>query len=861
MKCDQESLHRDIQSAIQSNMHGDVPALQDLAKQAMVNECYKCLLVIDVPDELNSELNIALRRKLYLTFPNTTIMVISPFIDMAKMEGNLDEQEKVVHVFKTDKRDISEMIKESVESKPILTYNVLDRIANDNVNDIRWERFSNDPFLISLLLFSQNTPSEDESITQFMTNTINQLLRNGVKNGALSVDSTKQFLVDTSRNETLQKFVNQYETVSQYLPKLLILGLIAFQNLTGEHDNKEPPNGLDEYERKTAIRVGVKVGLLRKTDNESSIDFLHDIFQDLFAALWTVEREKFKEFVDVTCTSLQHVSSHAQYLTFLAGLDPKLGPVIAQHIADLCDKDDRILEYRRTVGVSPVVAEMNNILKGISKETPHIDGNCPYEHSAFVLSDIVIAQQNRYSNLDHLNHAVKEAIISFYLDDVPMEWRLYSGSDAFITFLHQCANIQKLALTCEALEIIQKSGTNDLLPSLDVLHVQGDWSYPSLQVDWLVLRNVTSLSLCKITFSSDEDTKRVERYIESSQSLKELQLEQIYSEEGMNIRVNSHLKALTLKDVSLAEIDIKIVSSLESIVINSLKCSDADVLKIISYIQETNIIKACDIDFPETKVSTDIQISQCDFLRHLRFQSFNTNDTRLTRISETLPHLTVCNLHDISIDGSVCRTFETVLHFASALEVLEIDNIKTECMSVDLCKNSQLRSLIVRECPVVKLLFCTKSLKILEIYRIVFPTKHELSTQLKSIPGNDSDVGCMTIKHEHVSLDIPNSGVLKVLKLNFLGFKICDIQINVDQLETITMQNMKPENVACVQIENIVKRARKAKYCTLSFQTSDRIPKVNLLNYIYLQSLDITNITNISVCPWNIRMLRSCMCN
>ena len=60
MKCDQESLYRDIHSAIQSNLYSNVPALQDLAKHAMVNGKYKCLLVIDVPEELNLELNVAL---------------------------------------------------------------------------------------------------------------------------------------------------------------------------------------------------------------------------------------------------------------------------------------------------------------------------------------------------------------------------------------------------------------------------------------------------------------------------------------------------------------------------------------------------------------------------------------------------------------------------------------------------------------------------------------------------------------------------------------------------------------------------------------------------------------------------------
>ena len=857
MKCDQGPLCHDIHSAIQSNMYSNIPTLQDLANQAIVNENCKCLLVIDVPDELHLELKIALRTNFGLTFPNCTIMTISPFIDMAKIKGTLGEQEKVVHVYKKDKHDISEMIKESMKSKAKSTDNVLNQITNDNINDIRWERFSNDPFLLSLLLFSQQTPNVDDSITQFIINVIDHLLQNGFKNGTLSVNSLKQFLVDTPRNETLQRFINKYETVSKYLPILLTLGSIAFQNLTGKHKIKESSNGLHEYRKRAAIGVGVEVGLLRKTANESPIEFLHDIFQDMFAALWTVEREMFKEFVDTSLTSLQHMLSYAQYLTFLVGLDPKLGPIIAQHMVVLCNKDDRISEYRQTLGVSPVVAEMNNIWKRISMEASHIDRNCPDQHSILVLSDVLQAYQNKYSKLDHLTHAMKEAIISFYLDDATMEWRSYSGSEVFVTFLQQCSNIQKLALTCEALDIFQKKGTNNLLPSLLVLHVQGEWSCSRMSVDWLVLKNVTSLSFYGIKFSSNDDKRRVERYIESLQSLKELQLKKIDSKEEMNIRVSSHLKALTLKNVSLAEIDIQIVSSLELIVIHSLKCRHRVVLKMI---QETKILKECDIDFPKTELDTDIQILHCKFLKRLCLFSSYTKVIRLTLISEILPHLTVCNLHNISIDDSVCRVLETALHAASSLEVLKIYSIKTEWMSLDLCNSMKLRSLTIRNCPVVQIIFCTISLEILDIglsNKLANPTKHLLNTETEIIHGKHKDVGCMTIKDEYVSLDISNSSTLKVLELNFLGGLILwDIHINVDQLETITIQNVRLESASCAQMENIVKRTRKVKYFTLSVQTSDRIPRVNLMNCIYLQSLDITNITNVSICPWNIRTQR-----
>ena len=848
IKCDQESLQRDIHSAIRSNLYRDVPALQGLAKQTLMNENYKCLLVIDVPEELNLELNVALRAKFCSIFPNATIMMISPFIDMKNIEEKLDEHARVVHVYKKDQHDLSEMIKEYMKSKSKSADNVLNQIANDNVNDTRWKRFSNDPFLISLLLFSHHTPSGDESIIQFMTNTLNQLLRNGIKNGALSVNSTKQFLVDTKRNETLQRIIDQYETVSQCLPILLTLGLIAFQNLTGEHTIKEPSNKREKYHRRDVISVGVKVGLLRKTASESSIAFLHDIFQDWFAALWTVEREMFKEFVDASLTSLQHLPSHAQYLTFLAGLDLKLGPIIAQHIADLCDKDNRILEYRHTLGVSPFVSEMNNIWKGIWEETSLTNGDCQDQYSTLVLSDVVQA----YENLDHLPPAKKEAIISFYLDDVTKERITYSRLEALVTFLQQCPNIQKLALTCQAVEIIKKSGTTDLLPSLHVLHVQGHPPYNSLPVDWLVLQNVTSLSLCRITFSSDEDKRRVECWIESLQGMKELRLEDIDSAKKLRVRVKSHLKALTLKYVSLEEIYIQIVSSLESIVIYSLKCSDREVLKIISYIQETTIIKECDIVFPDTV----IQMIHCKFLRHLRLTSFYSNSIHLTRISETLPHLTVCNLNRITLDDSVCRALETALHSASSLEVLEIRNINTEWMSVDMSNSTKLRSLTIRQCPLVHLLFCTNSLKILDMSGKVFHTKQVLTTESKSVHSSDKDVGCMTIKDKHVRLDISNSCKLNVLQLTFVPFKISDIQINVDQLETITMRIMELDSVACAQLDNIIKRARKVKYCSLDFKTSGRIPRVNLLNCVYLQSLDTRNITNISVCPWVIRKLK-----
>ena len=856
MKCDQGSLRRDIQSTIQSNLYSNIPALQGLAQQAMVNENYKCLLVIDVPEELNLELNVALRAKFCSIFANATIIIIFPFIDMVKVGGKLDEHERVVHVFKTDKRDISEMIGDSVYSKPISTYNVLDRIAIDIVNDIRWESFSNDSFLISLLFISQQTPSEDDSITQFMTNTTNQLLQNGVKNRALSVDLTKQFLVDTKRNETLQRFINQYETISQYLPILLTLGLIAYENLTGEHKSKEPTNKLDEYQRKIAIRVGVQVGLLRKTENESSTEFLHDIFQDFFAALWTVEREMFKEFVDESCKSLQHVSSKVQYLTFLVGLDQRYGPVITQHIADLCEKDDRISEYRQTLGVSPVVAEMNTVWIRISMEKSLTNGKRSDQHSALVLSDVEHAYQNRYSNLDHLTAAMKEAIISLYLDDVTINLMSYSGSDAFVTFLQQCPNIQKLALTCEALDIFQKKGTNALLPSLHVLHVQSCRRYDSLPVDWLVLQNVTSLSLCRITFSSHKDKRRFECFVESLKSLKELQLEEIDPEEEMSVRVSSHLKSLTLKIVSLAEIDIQIVSSLESIVVDTVKCSDTEVVKIISYIQETNIIKECDIDFPMILVRTDIHMLLCKFLRHLRLKSSSRIDTRFTRISETLPYLTVCYLSRLILKDSACRVLETALYSASSLEVLKIDNIKTEWMSVDLRNSIKLRSLTVHECPVVQMLFCTKSLEIIDIDRRVYHTKQVLNSESKIIHDIDKNVGCMTIEDKHARLNICNSGVLKVLKLDCLGLKICDIQINVEQLETITMKHFGLDDTAYVQLENIMKRARKVKYCTLHFQSCDRIMRVNLLNCVYLQSLTITDITNVSFCPRSVRTLR-----
>ena len=856
MKCDKESLQHDTHSAIRSNLYSNIPALQDLAHQAMVSENYKCLLVIDVPDDFDLELNIALSTKFYSTFLNSTIMIISPFIDMAKIEGKLDKHERVVHVYKKDKHDISDMIKEYVKSKQKWADNVLNQIANDNVNDIRWERFSNDQFLLSLLLFSQHTPSVNDSITTFIISVIDYLIQNSVKNGAVTVDS-RQFHVHTKRNENLQRFIIQYANFAKFFPVLLTLGSIAYQNLTG-HKTKEPLNGTDEYQRTAAISIGVNVGLLRKTDNESSIEFLHDIFQDVVAALWTVERDTFKECVDTNLTSLQHVPSYAQYLTFLVGIDPKLGPIIAQHMVVLCNKDNRLSEYRQTLGVSPVVAEMNNIWKGIWEEMPFTNEDCPDQYSALVLSDVVQAYQNKYSKLDNLTPAIKEAIISFYLDDVTMEWISYSGSGAFVIFLQQCPNIQKLALTCEALEIIQKSGTNDLLPSLHVLDVRNRRRYPSLPVDWLVLQNVTSLSLYRITFSSHKDKRRFECFVESLKSLKELQLEEIDPEEEMSVRVSSHLKSLTLKIVSLAEIDIQIVSSLESIVVDTLECSDTEIVKIISYIQETKVIKVCDIDFPMRKVRTDIHMLHCKFLRHLRLMSSKTNDIRLTRISETFPHLTVCYLHDITIDGSVCRALETALYSASSLEVLDIDNIRTEWMSVDLSNSAKLRSLKIRQCPVVQMLFCTASLKIIDIdlsNRIVHHTEHVLNTKTENIHGKDTNVGCMTINDKHVRLDISNSSTLNVLKL-YLGFKISDIRINVDQLDTITMLNIELEGEAYAQLENIIKRVRKVKNFELNFQTSDRIPRVNLLNCVDLQRLELRNITNASICPWIIRSLR-----
>ena len=204
MKCDQGSLRHDIRSAIQSNLYSNIPALQELAKQAMVNEKYKCLLVIDVPDELDVELNITLRTNFSLALPNTTIMMICQFIDMVKVGGKLEEHERVIHVFKKDKHDTSETINDSVKSKPKPTETVLHQIANGKLKDIRWEKFSNDPFLLSLLLYSQHTPNVDDSITRFIINAIDHLLQNGVKNGAVSVDS-RQFHVDTKRNEKSTK--------------------------------------------------------------------------------------------------------------------------------------------------------------------------------------------------------------------------------------------------------------------------------------------------------------------------------------------------------------------------------------------------------------------------------------------------------------------------------------------------------------------------------------------------------------------------------------------------------------------------------------------------------------------------------
>ena len=854
MQTNLESLQNDIVSTVHRTLYKGIPVLRDMAFEVLRDENGTSLLVIDIPDCIDSpEQLLQTIRITENGFSHCIIMIISPFIQKAGLKDRINYNDRYVDIFRKESSDIVATARK-LAGKDLTIQRILSEIANPTSSAMASAGFGCDPFFISLLISTSNRCNVDYSITQLFVRTVDNLVQIGVKKRRVNSGALQTFTSEYGYmyNQAMEMYTEDAEAFVQYTPMLFFLASFAYRKVFGQHESIYPAGEKHDKCMGAAFEFGISTGLLRRTDDEqqnANIEFTHWSFQSFFAALWTVQTKKHGRILFET---LDEVLSHKLLLIFSAGLDPQFGRKLTEMIVGISIKDGRILQNRQSLDYSPFVENICSIYIAMTTEGMQVLRRLSEDKMVFAFPDILYSH---VGVLEKLMFTTESNTLSLYNKDN----KIYrSDEKELITdIIDKCPKLHKLSIDGSIVDILHER--MGVLQSLQVLQVTGQFDYHYIEG----FRRLTCLSLADLQLSKEE-MRGVEIYIRSMINLKELCLKNIKTQmvssadnRGISITTQKFLRSLTVRNACLTEINIKSVSILEELVLDNVQCNSEVQNQVFKCLNAAHNLRVLDARFDQDVETLDLSQSH-------QIERIALEKGRIMNLSPSSYNLKECILRHVALDVSGCASLAALLSIARRIETLKLQHISLpegpEHLELNMNCCECLRTLKIERSPVSRVLLSSKSLTSVMIDSKALPDQSSNIQSKEDYITQDyvlrEDEGFIEMKDQIFSMDISNGRSLKYLDLGLMNWKIRKLKFSTDRLEHLNMRFLSLDEDTCQQVENLLMKSTLLRECTLRLsENSYKIRSVNLLNNLCLNKVVIMNVPLQSVCPANITSL------
>ena len=561
----------------------------------------------------------------------------------------------------------------------------------------------------------ENETSTEGSMTSFFALIVHYLVKVALDNRRITnVKPRRQRGAPTTKYKPF--LLSRKKKLENFFDAILSLGKIGYKDLVLENleqnQNAQKASQLvfdkDDLEDKlgaSVLRFALNVGLLSQSsapgagDEENvSINFFHKTIEEFLAALYLVCSNKvsFNSFLTDHCFSLESIFELSNILIFSVGLQPTLGSVLSDHIAQIAGSDSDIIEYRQGLydGCESVemlfktLCDCNNEMKYSLTQSGTMTRNNKLRVSDVYLDtdsdDSTIAFGKELISQDHgciVSLHVEFGYLGIFLFKVVKEFlentsslqTLYISNDELVGSYRPesedmpfvCSERDSV-MTIDGREIYipnyrMISRSNTALESLRRKTESNREDSPTLCSIAPIFSSLTSLSLEGITLTS-EAACLLQKAIETNIKIQSLQLKDIYIEQNTSqardLRRNTSLRTTDNAVATELRLDIKTNERLRNISLESrefVKSSNIQLLDISSCRSLINLtllhVQVQSVDMFQTAILSFTQLMNLT-LENVSFPNDN-NSVRLNLTSCTnLKVLHLIRMHVDSIEIS-----------------------------------------------------------------------------------------------------------------------------------------------------------------------------------------------------------------
>ena len=507
-----------IVKLVSNNLFKMYPHFRETIREILTGglQTCKCLIILDGVDEMKGELDID------VNISQCTLFMTMRSWKFYYLSSNINDRDRVVEVLGIGRLGVRQVI-----SKVLVNYFKMDQSTHyfsrkvdkmvAKIQDAKFKSLMNIPLLLTSSIHLWQTKTSDEgSMTCFFTSLVNLLIKIALDNGRLARNSSMR-IQDT--NIVMPVLLRKHRTLKYYLPLLLELGKIAYEDLviglpkynkvknqpigntTGSKQLVFKYEDLEDRLGENMLTAGLAIGLLSQCsapgsfDEENvSISFFHKTVEEYLAALYiSCGNEVNIDSVFGLCSSLESLMRLSSVLIFVVGLDASLGSIVSKHIAVVAGTDEDIVKYRKGYYSNDSKKSRQVQLLKV-KLLCKIVCDCFLEmkysqelstvniKTKFYVSDIYIDLRSNSETMMSATELISEhgdGIVSLYIDDVT-------------SLLIGKINTIPTAIL---------GGFLKRTTSLQLLHFDRDYALPRLQISG-IYPTLTAFSLCNVTLNS-----------------------------------------------------------------------------------------------------------------------------------------------------------------------------------------------------------------------------------------------------------------------------------------------------------------------------------------------------------------------
>ena len=660
------------------------PQYHETIRQILTNglNAYECLIVIDGLDEKKGEVEID------VDMSRCTVLMTSRHWKFHELAPDINDRDRVVEVCGLDYNG-----REQVIEKILVNYfrfehkstelTTKEKEIAEATRDEKYKDIMDIPLLLTAFVYLwQSNTSFQESFTSFYVALLNLLIKLAYDNKRVTQIHVKE---QSIKNVKIPIILGTHRQLRDHFKILLSLGKVAFHDVVLGNQQID----IQEKEKyKSRKRVGtlqlvfekdelieklgpevlifaLEVGLLSQSsapgsfdDENVSINFFHKTIEEFLAALYLVcSGEVSFDSFRMSCTSIEGVMEFSNILVFSVGLQPKLGSVISEHIAQITDSEKGIIRYRQGFGIeNEDNITYRIVLQGKVRRIFKTLYGCK--------------QEMKYS----LTQSKMKQISKFIISDVYVDRFADESTIAFSAEILSQDNGSIVSLHVEHGDLVNKSmlfqAVKEFLDntsSLQTLHISKDeishklGSYredmPTLCSIAPIFSSLTSLSLVNITLTSDA-AGLLQKAIETNIKIQSLTLQRIYKEETTShigdLRRKTSLCRADNADVTELRLDMKANTRLRTLSLKQKKIRDVLDILLVDITQCRSIINLTLENVQVESVSMmHAAFSSFTQLKNLTLNHVSSSKDKKEQICLELTHCTglTLDLRNIHLKG------------------------------------------------------------------------------------------------------------------------------------------------------------------------------------------------------------------